>query len=331
MKFIVYNVRDDEIPFVQKWGKDHGVEVAYTTTTLNQETVEEANGFDGISCLQTIPYSQELFESMKSMGIKYLSLRNVGVDNIDLAAAKENDVQITNVPAYSPQSIAEFAVMMALYLSRKVGYMQKQLDQNHQFHFSPYFMGRLMSEQTVGIIGTGRIGQEAIKLFKGLGSNVIAYDKYPQKTTNGQFVYVNDIEELLTQSDIISIHMPATEDNYHQFNHEVFEKMKDTALLINTARGSIVKTDDLLFALQSGEIAGAGIDTIENESADLQDSRSTKQVTDPDVIKLSMMPNVLITPHSAFHTSEAVRNMIDISLSNLVSLNNGDKPKDLVD
>ncbi len=87
-------------------------------------------------------------------------------------------------------------------------------------------MGRLMSEQTVGIIGTGQIGQEAIKLFKGLGSKVIAYDKYPQKTTNGQFVYVNDIEELLTQSDIISIHMPATEDNYHQFNHEVFEKMK---------------------------------------------------------------------------------------------------------
>lgn len=330
MKFIVYNVRDDEIPFIEKWGKDHKIEVKYTTTTLTQETVQEAAGFDGVSCLQTIPYSKELFDAFKKMGIKYLSLRNVGVDNVDLAAAKGNGVQITNVPAYSPESIAEFAVTMALYLSRRVGYMKQQLDQNHQFHFSPNFMGRLISDQTVGIIGTGRIGREAIKLFKGLGANVIAYDKYPQKSTNGQFVYVKDLADIYTKSDVISIHMPATDDNYHQFNHEVFEQMKDTALLINTARGSIVDTNDLMYALQSGEIAGAGIDTIEAETADLQDSRSTKQVSDPDVLKFSMMPNVLITPHSAFHTSESVRNMIDISLSNLMTMVNGEKPKDLV-
>ncbi|UOD77505.1 hypothetical protein MTO92_07410 [Lentilactobacillus kefiri] len=106
MKFIVYNVRDDEIPFIEKWGKDHKIEVKYTTTTLTQETVQEAAGFDGVSCLQTIPYSKELFDAFKKMGIKYLSLRNVGVDNVDLAAAKGNGVQITNVPAYSPESIA---------------------------------------------------------------------------------------------------------------------------------------------------------------------------------------------------------------------------------
>ena len=331
MKFIVYNVRDDEIPFIEKWGKYHGIEVKYTTTTLNQETVEEAAGFDGISCLQTIQYSAELFESFKRLGIKYLSLRNVGVDNIDLPAAKANGVKITNVPAYSPESIAEFAVMMSLYLSRKVGYMRQQLDQKHEFHFSPNFMGRLISEQTVGVIGTGRIGQAAIKLFKGLGAKVIAYDKYPLKNTDNSFVYAKSLEQIYQESDIISIHMPATDANYHQFNHEVLEQMKDTAILINTARGSIVDTDDLIFALQSGEIAGAGIDTIENESADLQDSRSTKKVNDPDVLKMALMPNVLVTPHSAFHTSEAVKNMIDISLGNLETMVNGKTPKDLVD
>lgn len=331
MKFIVYNVRDDEIPFIEKWGKDHGIEVKYTTTTLNQETVEEAAGFDGISCLQTIQYSAELFESFNRLGIKYLSLRNVGVDNIDLPAAKANGVKITNVPAYSPESIAEFAVMMSLYLSRKVGYMRQQLDQKHEFHFSPNFMGRLISEQTVGVIGTGRIGQAAIKLFKGLGSKVIAYDKYPLKNTDNSFVYAKSLEQIYQESDIISIHMPATDDNYHQFNHEVFEQMKDTAILINTARGSIVDTDDLIFALQSGEIAGAGIDTIENESADLQDSRSTKKINDPDVLKMALMPNVLITPHSAFHTNEAVKNMIDISLGNLEMMVDGKTPMDLVD
>lgn len=331
MKFIVYNVRDDEIPFIEKWGKDHGIEVKYTTTTLNQETVEEAAGFDGISCLQTIQYSAELFESFSRLGMKYLSLRNVGVDNIDLPAAKANGVKITNVPGYSPESIAEFAVMMSLYLSRKVGYMRQQLDQKHEFHFSPDFMGRLISEQTVGVVGTGRIGQAAIKLFQWLGAKVIAYDKYSQKNVDNSFVYTKSLEQIYQESDIISIHMPATDDNYHQFNHEVFEQMKDTAILINTARGSIVDTDDLTFGLQSGEIAGAGIDTIENESADLQDSRSTKKVSDPDVLKMSMMPNVLITPHSAFHTSEAVKNMIDISLGNLETMVTGETPKDLVD
>lgn len=331
MKFIAFNVRDDEIPFVEKWGKDHHIEVTSTTTTLTAETINDADGFDGISCLQTIPYSQELFERFHELGIKYLSLRNVGVDNVDLQAAKANGVQITNVPAYSPESIAEFAVMMALYLSRKVGYMQQQLQERHEFHFSPDFMGRLISEQTVGIIGTGRIGRHAIQLFRGLGARVIAYDKYPLKSTNGEFEYVDDLKTIFEQSDIISLHMPATKENQHLFNHEVFEMMKDNAILINTARGAIVNTSDLIFALESGEIAGAGIDALENESADLQDSRSTKKITDSDVIKLSMMPNVILTPHSAFHTSESVKNMVTISMDNLKTMFNGVRPNDLVE
>ncbi|EHO52301.1 D-2-hydroxyacid dehydrogenase [Lentilactobacillus kisonensis] len=330
MKFIAYNVRDDEIPFIEKWGKDNQIDVQYTTTTLTPETLEEAQGCDGISGLQTIPYSRDLFEAFNKFGIKYLALRNVGTDNVDLQAAKDNDVTITNVPAYSPESIAEFAVTMALYLTRKVGYMQQQLRQKQQFHFSPDFMGRLISEQTVGIVGTGRIGRHAIQLFKGLGAKVIAYDKYPIKNSKLDFQYTTSLADLITQSDIISLHMPATDDNYHQFNHETFELMKDTAILINTARGSIVDTDDLIYALQSGEIAGAGIDTVENESADLQDSRSSKQVTDADVIKLSMMPNVLITPHSAFHTTKSVMNMVTISLNNLKALASGNKVDDQV-
>ncbi|MDM7515232.1 D-2-hydroxyacid dehydrogenase [Lentilactobacillus sp. TOM.63] len=327
MKFIAYNVRDDEIPFIEKWGKDNQTEVSYTTMTLTQETIEEARGFDGISGLQTIDYSRSLFEDFKKLGIRYLSLRNVGTDNVDLQAAADNGVTVTNVPAYSPESIAEFAVTMALYLSRKVGYMQQQLRQKQQFHFSPDFMGRLMSEQTVGIVGTGRIGRQAIQLFEGLGAKVVAYDKYPVKN---KFRYTNSLQDLIVQSDIISIHMPATNDNYHEFNHETFEAMKDTALLINTARGSIVDTNDLIYALQSGEIAGAGIDTIENESADLQDSRSTKQVNNADVIKLSMMPNVLITPHSAFHTTRSVMNMVNISMNNLKDLYTGKTVADIV-
>ncbi len=200
------------------------------------------------------------------------------------------------------------------------------------FTFSPNFVGRLISEQTVGVIGTGRIGQAAIKLFKGLGAKVIAYDKYPLKNTDNSFVYAKKLGTNLSRKAILSQFIcRQLMIIIINLTMRCLSKMKDTAILINTARGSIVDTDDLIFALQSGEIVGAGIDTIENESADLQDSRSTKKVNDPDVLKMALMPNVLITPHSAFHTSEAVKNMIDISLGNLETMVNGKTPKDLVD
>ncbi len=329
MKFIAYNVRDDEIPFIEQWGREQKVEVTYNTTTLNNTTLIDAQGFDGISALQTIPYSAELFASMKKMGIHYLALRNVGIDNVDLKAARDNGIQITNVPAYSPASIAEFAVMMALYLSRKVGYMDQQLRDEREFHFSPKFMGRLISDQTVGIIGTGRIGQFAIKYFKGLGARVIAYDKFPVANPDG-FTYTKTIADLVQESDIISLHMPATTDNYHLFDESMFKAMKPEAILINTARGSIVDTQAMINALEAGRIGGAGVDTIEHESADLQDSRSTKRVTDPEVTTLMRMPNAIITPHSAFHTSESVKNMVDISLNNLKLMAEGQTPADLI-
>ncbi len=329
MKLIAYNVRDDEIPFIKQWGAENEIEVGYNTQILDSKTIEKAKGFDGISCLQTIPYSAELFNKFSKLDIKSLSLRNVGIDNIDLEAAKQNGIEITNVPAYSPESIAEFAVFMAMFLLRKAGYMYQQLHVDHQFHFSSDFMGRLIEDQTVGVIGTGRIGRHVIQLFQGLGAKVIAFDKFPMK--NPFFEYVDNEEDIFERADIVTLHMPATADNDHLVNKEIFKMMKDDALLINTARGSIVDTADLIWALENKEIAGAGIDTIENESADLQDSRSTKLVTDKNVLKLANMPNVIVTPHSAFHTATAVKNMVDISLNNLKNMVDGGTPDDLVD
>ena len=329
MKFIAYNVRDDEIPFVKDWGKQNGIEVDYSTDTLNLDTVSEADGFDGISGLQTIPYDAELFAKMKELGISMLSLRNVGLDNVDLVAAKQNGVTVTNVPAYSPASIAEFAVTLALMVNRKVGYMYNQLHDLGEFHMASDFMGRLMSNSTVGVVGTGRIGREAIKMFAGLGANVIAYDKFPMKDSDLPFKYVDSLDDILDQADVVDLHMPGLPENDHLFDEKAFKRMKNSAILINTARGSIVDTPAMINALKSGEIAGAGIDTLEHESADLQNSRSTAMVEAEDVLELSKMPNVIVTPHSAFHTDEAVKNMVDISLNNLKTKLSGGEVENL--
>ncbi|WP_268912787.1 D-2-hydroxyacid dehydrogenase [Lentilactobacillus sp. SPB1-3] len=317
MKLIAYNVRDDEIPFVKAWGEKNNVEVSYSIDTLNAETVKQAQGYDGISGLQTIPYDEALFSEMKEMGISMLALRNVGLDNVDLTAAKKAGIVVTNVPAYSPASIAEFAVTLALAVNRKVGYMYHQLHELGEFHFSPDFMGQLISNQTVGVVGTGRIGREAIRMFTGLGAKVIAYSQSHLDDSDLNFTYVDSLEELLDQADVIDLHIPGVPENEHLFDEKAFKHMKSSAILINTARGSIVDTQALICALEEGEIAGAGIDTLENESADLQNSRSTAQVTDSNVLKLAKMPNVIVTPHSAFHTDEAVMNMVNISFNNL--------------
>ncbi|WP_283678044.1 D-2-hydroxyacid dehydrogenase [Lentilactobacillus sp. Marseille-Q4993] len=324
MKLIAYNVRDDEIPFLTKWGLEHGVDVDYDTETLTIDTLSKAEGFDGISGLQTIPYDADLFAAMKDMGIKFLALRNVGLDNVDLNAAKKNGISVTNVPAYSPASIAEFAVTLALNVNRKVGYMYQQLHDKGEFHFSADFMGRLMRNLTVGVVGTGRIGREAISMFAGLGAKVIAYDKFPMSDSELPFNYVDSMDELVEQADVVDLHMPGLPENDHLFNDDTFKRMKNSAVLINTARGSIVDTKALINALKTGEIAGAGIDTLENETAELQDSRSTAKVTDEDVLELSKLPNVILTPHSAFHTDEAVANMIGLSLGNLEKMVNGE-------
>lgn len=318
MKLIAYNVRDDEIPFIKAWGEHNEVEVDYSIDTLNSETLKQAQGYDGISCLQTIPYDEELFAEMKKMGITMLSLRNVGLDNVDLVAAKKYGIVVTNVPDYSPASIAEFAVTLALAVNRKVGYMYYQLHELGEFHFSADFMGKLISNQTVGVVGTGRIGKEAIRMFTGLGAKVIAYSKSHLTDSELNFTYVDNLEDVMDQADIIDLHIPGVPENEHLFDEAAFKRMKSSAILINTARGSIVDTTALIAALERGEIAGAGIDTLEDESADLQNSRSTAQVTDHNVLALSKMPNVIVTPHSAFHTDEAVMNMVNISFNNLM-------------
>lgn len=318
MKNYVYNVRPDEIAFIKDWQASHpDVELAMTEDFLTVDTVQKAEGSTGISALQTIPYPRELFKKMAAMQITFLALRNVGVDNLDLQAASDYGIKISNVPAYSPYAIAEFSVTQVLNLLRRTKYIaQQQLAGD--FHWSPDFMGRELRKQTVGVIGTGRIGRHAMAIYQAFGATLMAYDPMIEAGEHDGITYVATPEPIFKTADVITLHAPAVKSNYHLINAETLKLMKPTAIIVNTARGALIDLDALQTALVNHEIAGAALDAFENETAAMQQYNTTEKLTDPQLIALGKLPNVLLSPHMAFHTDVAVTNMVNGSLNSLL-------------
>ncbi|ABJ69009.1 D-2-hydroxyisocaproate dehydrogenase [Lacticaseibacillus paracasei] len=323
MKIIAYGARVDEIQYFKQWAKDTGNTLEYHTEFLDENTVEWAKGFDGINSLQITPYAAGVFEKMHAYGIKFLTIRNVGTDNIDMTAMKQYGIRLSNVPAYSPAAIAEFALTDTLYLLRNMGKVQAQL-QAGDYEKAGTFIGKELGQQTVGVMGTGHIGQVAIKLFKGFGAKVIAYDPYPMKGDHPDFDYVS-LEDLFKQSDIIDLHVPGIEQNTHIINEAAFNLMKPGAIVINTARPNLIDTQAMLSNLKSGKLAGVGIDTYEYETEDLLNLAKHGSFKDPLWDELLGMPNVVLSPHIAYYTETAVHNMVYFSLQHLVDfLTNGE-------
>ena len=318
MKIIAYGVRVDEVAYFEQWQRETGNELTMRSDLLTEATVHEARGYDGINCLQTTPYAAGVFEAMATYGIRFLTIRNVGTDNIDLAAARQAGVRIANTPAYSPNAIAEFAVTLTLSLLRRLGEVEARLHAD-DYAQATTFIGRELAHQTVGVIGAGRIGQAAIRLFAGFGARVLVYDPHPQPDPSLACTYV-DWETLLAQSDIIDLHIPGTAANTHIIDAAALAKMKPDALVINTARGNLIDTEALLTALQSGRLGGAGIDTFENESQALVTLDATGHFHDPLWDALLALDNVVLTPHVAYYTQTAVHNMVFYSLAALEDL-----------
>ena len=316
MKLASFGTRSDEVQFLNEWAARTGNEVEQFTETLNEMTIDQVSaGVVGITGFQTVPYSAELFQKMAARGIKFLSIRNVGLDNIDLQGAQAAGVRVSNVPAYSPSAIAEFAVTMVMHLARNLGQVEQHLA-NNDYNGAMHYMGREIGHSTVGVVGTGRIGRAAIQIFRGFGAKVIAYDPYPVKDSDIDYVTV---DELLAQSDIIDLHVPGLPENTHMIDAAAFAKMKDGVIIVNTARGNLIDTKALLDALRNGKVAGAGIDTFEYEEQDLLNLEKQGSFNDPVWDEMLKMPNVVLSPHIAYFTATAVRNMVEFSLANLTS------------
>lgn len=329
MKFIAYDIREDEKPYATAWSKEHGVEVTLVPDMLTKDSIEQAKGYDGVIAYQQLPYDKEIFPKMKEYGIKYLSIRNVGVDNIPADAVIANGITVTNVPSYSPESVAELEITGLMMLLRRMPEFDHKI-KNGDLRWAPDIASELHT-MTVGVYGTGRIGRAAINIFRGFGANVIGYDIFKNPELERDGIYVDTLDELFEKSDVISLHAPSTKENYHVVNADMLNKMKDGSYITNTARGDLIDTQALLDAYHSHKLAGAVLDVYENEVGLFNSDFAGKTIPDPTLVKLIEAKDIILTPHIAFYTKPAVKNMIDDSFDSMENLVKTGTDQNIVD
>ncbi|MGT2957696.1 lactate dehydrogenase [Streptococcus bovimastitidis] len=319
MKIKLYNVRGEEAVLAEQWAKNNQIEISLNEGPLSAESVKEAQGFDGIANAQIGPLDDAVYPLLKEMGIKQIAQRSAGVDMYNLELAKENGIIISNVPSYSPESIAEFTVAIALNLIRKIELIRANVKEQN-FTWGLPVRGRVLGDMTVAIIGTGRIGLATAKIFKGFGCKVVGFDVYRSEEAAEVLEYKDSILEAIKDADVVSLHMPPTAENIHFFNAETFKQFKKDAILLNMARGALIETRDLLDALDQDLLAGAGIDTYEFEGPYIPKNFQGQEITDKLFLDLINHPKVIYTPHAAYYTDEAVKNLVEGALNATVEV-----------
>ena len=327
MKIICYGVIKMEEKIIENWAQKNQVEIKIVHDDLSADNAGLAQGFDGVSSEGNLPVGASVYEKFKQFGIKQLSVRQVGVDNQDLAAAKKNGIKITNVAAYSPRAIAELGVTDAMYLLRKIGIYQDRMDHG-DFTYDKSTISTEIFNCTVGIIGAGHIGGASAHLYSALGAKVLACDPVYDASLEPYLTYT-DFDTILAESDIISLHTPLLASTENMIDKTAFDKMKKKPILINVARGGLVDTQALIAALKNGQISAAALDTLADET-DFYDKKNMLTSLPEDYNELQAMPQVLITPHIAFFTKLAVKNSIEIALNDAKTIISGGEVNSVV-
>lgn len=307
---MVYNLREfDERPYFDQYAEKYGIRIVSTAESPTLENADLAKGCRFVNVITT-PIQRPLLERFHALGVRYLVTRTIGYDHIDTRAAQELGIQIANTP-YGPDGVAEYTILLMLMCIRKMRSIQ------HRFEGQDYtlkgLLGRELSDMTVGVIGTGRIGTRLIQMLTGFGCKVLAYSPHPNETAAQHATYCS-LETLLRDSDLITLHAPATDATWHMLDAFAFSSMKDGVVLINTARGALMDTDALLANLQTGKIGALGLDVLENESALFYYDRREELLPNQDLYLLKSYPNVVITHHMAFYTQQCVETMVRDSL-----------------
>ena len=307
---MVYNLREfDERPYFDQYAEKYGIRIVSTAESPTLENADLAKGCRFVNVITT-PIQRPLLERFHALGVRYLVTRTIGYDHIDTKAAQELGIQIANTP-YGPDGVAEYTILLMLMCIRKMRSIQ------HRFEGQDYtlkgLLGRELSDMTVGVIGTGRIGTRLIQMLTGFGCKVLAYSPHPNETAARHATYCS-LETLLRDSDLITLHAPATDATWHMLDASAFSSMKDGVVLINTARGALMDTDALLANLKTGKIGALGLDVLENESALFYYDRREELLPNQDLYLLKSYPNVVITHHMAFYTQQCVETMVRDSL-----------------
>ncbi|MCO7175770.1 D-2-hydroxyacid dehydrogenase [Sporolactobacillus kofuensis] len=314
----MFSVRADEESAIQAWAEKTGVQVDTNQLELDAETAKLTKDYDGIVIQQRNHLSDPaIYETLEKNGLKQLALRTAGYDIVDLEQASAHGLIITNVPAYSPNSVAELALTQAMRLIRNLELFDER-GRQQDFRWAG-LMAREIRSLTVGIIGAGRIGGTAARLFKGLGATVIANDIVERDDLKDVLTYVSK-EELLKTADVITLHVPLMDSTTHLIDADALALIKPDAVLVNASRGPVVDTDALIQALQNKKIAGAALDTLDGEEYFFNHDLRGKELPSEQLKTLRALPNVLITPHIGFYTNLAVQNMVEISLNDVLAI-----------
>ena len=328
IKFAFFDAKPYDKPSFEKFGAEQGVQFKYFETKLTEDTVDLAHGFDGVCVFVNDTVNAAVIDRLCEMGVKIVALRCAGFNNVDMKHAKGR-IHVVRVPAYSPYAVAEHTMALLLTSIRRI---HKAYIRTRDFNFSLSGMtGFDLHGKTVGIIGTGRIGRVFVDICRGFGMKVLAYDKYPSDELRGrEGVRYAPLDELFESSDIISLHCPLTEETYHIIDDKAIDKCKRGVVILNTSRGALVDAEALLAGIKSRKVGAACLDVYEEESEFFFEDFSGHILEDDVLARLISMPNVIVSSHQAFLTEEALSNIAETTVNNIVGIiNNGQCPNEL--
>lgn len=320
MNIAFFSTKKYDQDFFDSTNTDFNHQLTFFETGLNEHTASLTKDFNAVCVFVNDDLNAATIDQLAKNGIQLIALRCAGFNNVDLKAAAEKNIKVVRVPAYSPQAVAEHAVALILTLNRKTHKAYNRVRENN---FSlEKLTGFNLYGKTVGVIGTGIIGQCFAKIMLGFGCKVLAYDIKPNEKLKASGVEYVELEKLLKASDIISLHCPLNEHTHHLIDGNAFEKMKDGAMLINTGRGALIDTSAVVEALKSEKLGYLGIDVYEQESGLFFNDLSETVNKDDDFLRLMSFPNVLITGHQGFFTKEALEQIAQVTLQNLTDFEN---------
>lgn len=327
MKILVYSARTYDTAALQAAGSQH--DLSFTEQRLNENTVTLASGFDAVVLFTSDDASAPVLEKLYAVGVRYIALRSAGYDHVDLVKAKTLGMKVANVPAYSPHAVAEHAVAMLMAVNRKI--VESQLLMYMQDFRVDSLVGFDVHGKTVGVIGTGKIGITFSKIMKGFGARIIAFDPVQSAEAIALDIQYVSFESLLKESDIISIHCPLNNNTRHLFSRAEFAIIKKGCILINTSRGPVVSTTDLLDAIEEKKIGAACLDVYEFEKGLYFSDHRNDVLRDKFYGRLRSLKNVLLTGHQGFLTREAIQEITDTTIHNLdLWQNNESNPNSVI-
>ncbi len=328
MKLAIYSTKQYDRKYLELVNKEFGFELEFFDFLLSPKTAKVAQGCEAVCIFVNDDASREVLTELAALGVKIISLRCAGFNNVDLEAAKELGLEVVRVPAYSPEAVAEHAVGLMMSLNRRI---HRAYQRTRDANFSlEGLIGFNMHNRTAGVIGTGKIGVATMRILKGFGMKLLAYDPYPNPQALELGAEYVDLKTLYEKSDVITLHCPLTPENHHLLDASAFGQMKNGVMIINTSRGGLIDSDAAIEALKQQKIGSLGMDVYENERDLFFEDKSNDVIQDDVFRRLSACHNVLFTGHQAFLTEEALTSISETTLNNIRTLVNGEHCENLI-